>query len=99
MAKTKKQERIRKIEEEIRLTKENIALLRKARKNCNCGAEDKPHYHVMLHYDSESGDAYSETSKQEHMRFIARLNRDVVRLRKGLSKLVVPKGRSENQNN
>lgn len=67
------------LHEKIRLAKENIALLEEARKDCTC--DDGPaHYHVLVHYDSESGDAYIESSDTMHQRFIAKLKRNLERL-------------------
>jgi adenine C2-methylase RlmN of 23S rRNA A2503 and tRNA A37 len=70
---------------EINLTKQNIQLLRTAKKNCRCGGK-RSHYHVLIHYDPESGDEYYETSDAKHQRFLDKLRRDLSRLEGRLAK-------------
>jgi len=66
-------------EEEIRITAENIKLLKKARQNCTCSGM-KNHFHVLLYYDSVSGDEYFETRGARHRQFIERLKRRLAQL-------------------
>ncbi len=75
------------IEEEIRLTRENIGLLTQAKRNCDCEDSEKPHYHVLLNHDAESGDEYFETNEARHQGFLDKLRRNLVRLERRLRKL------------
>ena len=72
---------------EIRLTKENLRALTKAKKTCDCEGKEQPHYHVLVHYDAESSDEYLETSESRHLRYLDRLKRNLVRLEGRLAKL------------
>lgn len=59
------------IVEEIREIKENLTILRKARRACTC-YDGKPHYHELL-WDAGMGNEYIAESKREHVAFIKEL--------------------------
>jgi len=85
---TQKADKVTKLKEEIKLTKQNIRLLAKAKKDCDCSCEGgKIHYHVLVNYDAESGDQYIETSDAKHQRFIEKLRRELAHLESRLKKL------------
>ena len=81
-----KNKKLTQLKEEVRLARANIRLLKKAKKTCTCGGQ-KPHYHELVHYDSESGDEYLEESDAKHQRFIERLSQSLVQLENRLGKL------------
>src|SRR5437870_3596513 len=84
---TKKQQKLERLKDDIRVTKANLRLLQKAKKDCTCDALERPHYHVLIHYDRESGDEYLEASAPKHRNFIDKLGGDLVTLEKRLKKL------------
>jgi hypothetical protein len=67
-------------------SKKNIGLLKKAKRDCTCEGR-KPHYHVLLSHDSESGDEYYETSDAKHHRLIERLGRQVTQILDRMNRL------------
>ena len=87
---TKKQDKLSELKKQIRLTSQNVRILGKARKACTC-SEQKPHYHALLHYDSESGDEYLETSETKHEKFIAKLKRQLAQLENRAQKAKSPR--------
>jgi hypothetical protein len=87
---TKKQDKPSELKNQIRLTSRNVQILGKARKTCTCSGQ-KPHYHALLHYDSESGDEYLETSETKHVKFIAKLNRQLAQLENRAQKAKAPR--------
>jgi transcriptional regulator with XRE-family HTH domain len=76
------------LEEEISVIRENIRILRGAKKDCNCEVSALPHYHVLINYDAESGDDYFEESDIKHHRFIEKLSRELSQLEEELKKRV-----------
>ena len=84
---TKKERQLKDLEEKIELTSQNILTLKKAKKNCSCDEDPVLHYHVLIHYDSESGDEYLETSDAKHESFINELNRELERLSNRFEKM------------
>lgn len=87
---TKKQNKLIELKTQIRLTRRNARILGKAKKSCTCSGQ-KPHYHALLHYDSESGDEYLETSETKHVKFIAKLNRQLAQLENRAPKAKAPR--------
>ena len=85
-----KNKKLTELKEEIRLTRANLRLLKKAKKTCTCEGQ-KPHYHILLDYDSESGDVYLEESDAQHQRFIEKLSQSLTRLESRLGKLKTQK--------
>jgi len=79
-------EKLARLENQINLVRKNIQLLEKSKKTCSC-KNQKPHYHQLLHYDSESGDEYLETSDVKHRQFIEKLERELERLSKRRKKV------------
>ncbi len=86
----KNNEKLRALKEDIRLTKANLRLLKKAKKECTCENKE-PHYHELLNHDAESGDEYFEKSDKKHHAFIEKLSRNLVRLEDRLNKLTTQK--------
>ena len=62
--------------EHLCLLKENVQLLKKAKRDCECDGSG-PHFHVLLHHDSESGDEYFESNDAQHRRFVQKLDSEV----------------------
>ena len=81
-----KSQKLAELEEDIRLTKDNLRLLTKTKKSCTC-FQQAPHYHELINYDAESGSEYFETSEAKHQRCLEKLRRDLVKLESQLSKL------------
>jgi hypothetical protein len=67
--------------EETDLIIKNLEILRKAQKACTCDGSE-PHYHELLHYDTESGDEYRTETDDEHKAFMGKLERDLEKLQR-----------------
>lgn len=67
----------------IAVLKENLEILRKAKKECDCEAVDKLHYHELVwEWDGESGNEYVAESEQEHQSFIKWLEQELQKMQR-----------------